>query len=134
MQLLLVVRRTLRLLRPGLLPLGFFLLALLEFLRLLVVLLLQLLHLLLVALIELLFALRVSIALFHLLLFLHLLLLHALALRVLLLAQLFLFVLLLFREDRICAVRVRRTILVRPHICRRPVFRSVGFDSVVAAV
>ena len=131
---MLVVRLTLRPLRPGLLPLGFFLLALLEFLRLLAVLLLQLLHLLLMTLLELLFALRVGIALFHLLLFLHLFLLQALTLRVLLLTQLFLLSLLLFRENRICAVRVRRTILIRPHICRRPVFRAVGFDTVVAAV
>jgi hypothetical protein len=121
-------------LRPGLLPLDFPLPALLELLRLLFVLLLQLLRLLLVTLLELLFALRVGVALFHLLLFLHLLLLHALALGVLLPAQLFLFALLLFRENRIYAVRVRRTIFIRPDIFRRPIFRAIGFYPVVAAV
>lgn len=66
-------------LRLGL-PLHFLLLTVLELFRLLIVSLLQLLRLLLMTLLDVLLAPRISVALFHLLLFLRLLLLHALAL------------------------------------------------------
>ena len=113
----------------GLLALDFFVLALLQFLRLLVVLLLQLLRLLLVALLQILLALHVGIALVELLLFLRLFLLHALAFGVLLLAQLLLFALMLFHYGRIDAVRIGWTVVIWPRIGRWPIFRPVRLDS-----
>ena len=83
-------------LRLLLLPVAFFLLALLQLLGLLIVPLLQLLLLLLMTLLQVLPVLCVGVALFQLLLFLRLPLPHTLAFRVLLPTQIVLFTLLLF--------------------------------------